>query len=91
MTGYQFSDGLLEKVFDAADDYYLTPPGENEFMASDMAEKDKKGRDHRWWRRTLDKMVEKGDLQRREGRHPVYGCNTWIYSTPEADDELPDN
>jgi hypothetical protein len=93
MSDYQFSDGLLDKVYKQADDYTLHPPGEGEFVISEMVHKDKvenggKGRDVRWWRRTLNAMADKGVLEKRYGLHPDLKVRALIFR--EADGELPD-
>lgn len=76
---YKFDNDLLEEVFEQAQEYILSPPGENEFIASDMAKKDPKGRSQKQWRGILDKMVEDEKLDKRWGRHPEYGMECWIY------------
>lgn len=76
---YEFSDELIESVFEQSKEYVLTEPEANEFIVSDMVKEDPRGWDRSKWRRILNEMVDDGELEKRWGRHPDNGTKCWVY------------
>lgn len=68
---YEFSDGLLDRVFDMSEELMADPQKPDEFTRTQMVDKYPQFTRKQWAYR-LDKMVQEGLLEVRKGQNDIF-------------------